>query len=163
MTTQNAAQQVAQKVYVNEHGEGTVVCPNCEKSKIVNFVQFKSVREPLKVKCPCGHLFKIIVELRAYYRKSTQLPGQYTTPGTDKSGSIIIEDLSFSGIGFRTRLKHNLQIGDVIDLRFELDNSVRSEIVKRAVVKRLHDQFVGAEFCDRRAFDTELGYYLMPS
>jgi hypothetical protein len=158
MITPNATQ----KIYVDEHGEGTVTCPNCEKSKRVNFVKFKSAREPLKVKCICGSLFKIIVELRNYYRKSTQLPGNYTTPGSNKSGSIIVEDVSLSGIGFRTRLKHNLQIGEVIDLRFELDNSVRSEIVKRAVVKRLHDQFVGAEFCDLRAFDTELGYYLMP-
>jgi hypothetical protein len=84
-------------------------------------------------------------------------------PSSDKAGSMIVEDLSFSGLGFRTRLKHNLQIGDIIDLRFVLDNTLRSEIVKKAIVRRIHDQFVGVEFCDLTAYDKQLGYYLMPS
>jgi len=58
---------------------------------------------------------------------------------------------------------HHLQVGDVIDLRFVLDNNVRSEVCKRALVRRVQDRFVGAEFCDLKAFDKELGYYLMPA
>jgi hypothetical protein len=163
MITQDTAHRTVLKVYLNEKREGTIICPSCEKSKIMSFTKFQGVRDPLKVKCTCGILFKIILEVRSYYRKSTQLQGNYTTPGTDKAGSMIVENLSLNGIGFRTRLQHNLQVGEIIDLHFELDNNVRSEILKQAVVRRVDGQFVGAKFCDLKAFDKELGYYLMPA
>jgi hypothetical protein len=157
------AQRTPLRVFVDKDDEGTVTCSDCGRSKRINFVKYKDSREPLKVKCGCGSVFKIIVELRHYYRKSTQLSGHYTMPSSDKAGSMIVEDLSFSGLGFRTRLKHNLQIGDIIDLRFVLDNTLQSEIVKKAIVRRIHNQFVGVEFCDLTAYDKQLGYYLMPS
>jgi hypothetical protein len=151
------------RIFVNNDDEGTVTCPDCGRSKRINFAPYKSSHDLLKVKCGCGNVFKVIVELRHYYRKRTRLAGYYTTSRADKSGSMTVEDLSFSGLGFRTRHKHTLQMGDVIDLRFVLDNNARSEIVKKAIVRRIRDQFVGAEFCDLKAYDKELGYYLMPS
>ena len=151
-----------QKVYVNKEHEGTITCPQCEKSKRVNFAKYAGLREALKVKCSCGYLFKIVIEARKYFRKRTHLTGNYVVPGTDKSGSIVVEDLSWSGIRFQTRMQHNLQIGELIDLRFVLDNDIRSEIAKKATVRRVHGRTIGAEFCDLKAYDKELGYYLMP-
>ena len=157
------AQEAMVKVYVNHYDEGTVTCPHCEKSKRLSFIKQKTSREPLRVKCACGSPFKTIVELRNYYRKKTRLQGHYTTPDNNKSGSIIIEDLSFIGLGFRTRLPHSLQADEVIDLRFVLDNKVHSEVQKKAIVRRIQGYFIGAQFCDLKAFDKELGYYLTPS
>jgi len=151
-----------QKVYVNKEHEGTITCPQCEKSKRVNFARYAGSREALKVKCHCGYFFKIVIESRKYFRKRTHLSGNYVVPGTDKSGSIVVGDLSLSGIRFQTRMQHNLQIGEYIDLRFVLDNNIRSEIAKKATVKRVHGRSIGAEFCDLKAYDKELGYYLMP-
>jgi hypothetical protein len=156
-------QEAVVKVYVNHNDEGMLTCPYCEKSKRLNFAKQKLSHEPLRVKCVCGSSFKIIIELRAYYRKKTRLLGHYATPDRDKFGSIIIEDLSFTGLGFRTRLPHSLQLGEVIDLRFVLDNKVQSEVQKKAIVRRIQGYFIGAQFCDLKAFDKELGYYLMPS
>jgi hypothetical protein len=150
-------------VYVNEDHEGTIICPNCEKNKRADFSKYGESREPLKVKCGCGCLFNIIIESRRYYRKKINIPGHYTVPGSDKAGSIVVEDLSFTGIRFRTRLIHNLQVGETVDLQFVLDNKKKSEIYKRAIVKRVQGRSIGAEFCDLKAFDKELGYYLMPT
>jgi hypothetical protein len=155
-------QEAIVKVYVNHHNEGTVTCPHCDKSKRLNFAKQKPSHEPLKVKCACGNSFKIIIELRSYYRKRTRLHGHYATPDSNKSGSIIIEDLSFTGLGFRTRLPHSLQLGEVIALRFVLDNKAQSEVQKKAIVRRIQGYFIGAQFCDLQAFDKQLGYYLMP-
>jgi hypothetical protein len=156
-------QEAVVKVYVNHHDEGTVTCPHCEKSKRLNFAKQKPSHEPLRVKCACGNSFKIIIELRAYYRKKTRLCGHYATSESGKSGSIIVEDLSFTGLGFRTRFPHTLRLGEVIDLRFVLDNKVQSEVQKKAIIRRIQGYFIGAQFCDLKAFDKELGYYLMPS
>jgi hypothetical protein len=156
-------QEAVVKVYVNHNDEGTITCPHCEKSKQLNFAKQKTSHEPLRVKCTCGNSFKIIVEIRTYYRKKTGLRGHYATPDSNKSGSIIVEDLSLTGLGFRTRLPHSLQRGEVIALRFVLDNKVQSEVQKQAIVRRIQGCFIGAQFCDLQAFDKELGYYLMPS
>jgi hypothetical protein len=59
-------------------------------------------------------------------------------------------------------MQHNLQIGEQIDLRFVLDNDIRSEITKKAIVRHVQGRSIGAEFCDLKAYDKELGYYLMP-
>ena len=92
-----------QKVYLDKHDDGTITCPNCQKSKRANLAAQKGRREVLKVKCGCGCAFGITIDQRKYYRKKTQLPGHYTVSGTNASGSMVVEDLSFTGIGFRTR------------------------------------------------------------
>jgi hypothetical protein len=74
---------------------------------------------------------------------------------------MVIQDLSFTGIGFRTRHSHNLQVGDLIELRFILDDQRKSEVCKKATVRRTRDKFVGAEFYDGKAYEKELGFYLM--
>jgi hypothetical protein len=56
-----------------------------------------------------------------------------------------------------------LRLGEVIELRFVLDNQVQSEVQKQAIIRRIQGYFIGAQFCDLKAFNKELGYYLMPS
>jgi hypothetical protein len=152
-----------QKVYLDKHDEGTVTCPNCQKSKRMNLTTQKGRREVLKVKCGCGCAFGIRIEQRRYYRKKTQLLGHYAVPGTTASGSIVMEDLSFTGIGFRTRGPHTLQLGDLVEIRFLLDDQRASELCKKAMIKRIRGPFIGAEFCDLTAYDKTLGFYLMPT
>ena len=46
-----------------------------------------------------------------------------------------------------------------------LDDNKHSEVNKSAVVRRVHDNFVGAEFLDFDGFhetNRTLGFYLMP-
>jgi hypothetical protein len=50
-------------------------------------------------------------------------------------------------------------------VRFTLDNTKCSEVNKSAIVKRVTDYFVGAEFVDFDTFNETnrtLGFYLMP-
>ncbi len=161
---------IVKKVYANENEKGTIVCEQCGKIKAINVSEFKSFGKPLKVKCGCGHIFFISIEVRKFYRKSTRLVGEYVkisedmTKGLEK-GSIIVEDLSRTGIGFRTKNKHSIRTNDIIRVRFMLDNGKQSEVSKSAVVKRVDEAFVGAEFLDFDAYNETnrtLGFYLMP-
>lgn len=158
------------KVYANANEKGTIVCDQCGKMKSVSVSDVKSIGKPLKVKCGCGHIFFIIIELRKYYRKNTRLPGEYVKISEDMSkglerGNITVEDLSRTGIGFRTKGKHTIRENDIIRVKFLLDNDKRSEVSKSAVVRRIHDTFIGAEFIDFDAYNETnrtLGFYLMP-
>jgi hypothetical protein len=152
-----------QKVYIDTNSEGTITCPSCEKSKRANFAKQRDLRDIFRVKCGCGCAFGIIIDQRKYYRKKLKTNGNYTVSETHESGSIIVEDLSFTGIGFQTRRPHKLLPGDMIEVRFVLDDERKSEVCKQAVVRRIREQFVGAEFVNDKAYDKALGFYLLPA
>jgi hypothetical protein len=107
-------------------------------------------------------VFPILLDVRGSYRKRTQLPGRYTKLATALSGAILIANLSFTGVGFVTKTPHPLlEVGDLIELRFRLDDPQASSLCKRAVVKHVHGRAIGAAFYHLNAYETELGFYLM--
>ncbi len=75
-------------------------------------------------------------------------------------GDILIENISLSGVGFFCFEKHSLQEGDKLDLTFNLDNPMKSEIMLRVEVLNIKDKFVGAKRCDIQSMQPELGFYL---
>lgn len=158
------------KIYANEHEKGVIVCDQCGKTKAIDIAGFKSLGKPLKVKCPCNHVFFISIEVRKFYRKNTRLVGEYAKVSEDiaqglEKGSMTVEDLSRTGIGFRTKSKHNVRENDIIRVKFVLDDDKQSVVSKSAVVKRVKDVFIGAEFLDFDAYNESnrtLGFYLMP-
>jgi hypothetical protein len=80
---------------------------------------------------------------------------------------MMVENLSISGIGFRPRVQHAIKVGDVLTVRFVLDNRLQTEIIKdiavRIVIRQVADSFIGAEFCDSTAFYKDLAWYLRPA
>jgi len=160
----------SKKVYVNDHGKGTLICDKCGKTRVMSHSDFKTVSKPLKVKCSCGYTFFMIMEVRRFYRRNTHLSGKYIKISNDVShepekGAMTIADLSRTGLGFRTKARHNICVADMIQVRFTLDDVKHSEINKSAIVKQVTDNFVGAEFIDFDSFNEincALGAYLMP-
>ena len=110
------------------------------------------------------------IEVRKFYRKSIHLNGEYikisnnTAKGIEK-GAITVEDLSRTGLGFRTKKPHNISVADILRVRFTLDNTKCSEVDTSAIVRQVTNYFVGAEFVDFDTFNETnrtLGFYLMP-
>ena len=78
---------------------------------------------------------------------------------------MIVEDLSRTGLGFRTRYRHTIQVNDVLSITFTLDDKQKTDIRKSVRVRRVNDRFIGAEFVDHDAYtdiNRILGFYLMP-
>ena len=120
----------------------------------------KTVRDPLNVTCRCGGIFPIVFEGRKYYRKPTHLPGRYTQLVTQEAGPLLIRNLSFTGVGCVTTLSHHLQVGDMVELSFILDDPRHSAISRRARIQHVFHRAVGAAFCNLYAYEKELGFYL---
>ena len=156
-------------IYVDDTEKGTLICEKCGKTRVVNLSDFKNLGKPLKVKCSCGHFFFVRIEVRKFYRKSTHLRGEYIKISHDvakglEKGAMTVEDLSRTGLKFRTRMSHNIRVEDMIRVRFILDDPQRSEVNKSATVKWVTDYLVGVEFVDFDTFNEAnrtLGFYLM--
>jgi hypothetical protein len=155
------------RLYANVENQASITCPHCHYVKVANVAQYKEVRKPLKVRCLCGWVFHAVLETRQYYRKPVNLGGYYAKLGNKNFGPMTVENLSISGIGFRLRVHHAIKVGDILTVRFTLDDRLQTEIINniavKIVIKQVTDSFIGAEFCDITAFYKELAWYLRPS
>src|SRR4051794_12975916 len=92
--------------YVNFTDTVILACDACHRSKTLPAATVKDLPQPLKVRCPCGAVFRATVVIRSCYRKSTRLPGTYATRDAQTGqmqtrGRMIVENLSRTGLGFR--------------------------------------------------------------
>ena len=148
------------KVYVDHTDQATIVCPKCELEKNIDVTNFKDTHKRLKAKCRCGEVFRITLEYRKHYRKKVQLSSEYFVQGKYEKGEIIIEDISAGGIRFASLKPHYISRNDTVELKFTLDNPMRTEIIKLIKVKWIIDRNVGAQYIDPKSLEKDLDLYL---
>ena len=149
-----------QKVYVDDTNQATIICPKCGLKKNADVTNFKDTHKSLKAKCRCGEVFRVDLEFRKYYRKKVRLRGEYFVQGKDEKGDIIIEDISASGIRFASLKPHYISRNDTVELKFTLDNPMRTEIQGLVKIMWIIDRNVGAEYIDPKSLEKGLGFYL---
>lgn len=150
------------KVFVRSDDTVTIVCPACSKPKNMSVGTFKKKCHFLKVKCPCGNIFRIHLEFRQHYRKEVNLSGSYIClkPAGLGAGSMTVKDLSEGGVGILILDHHDLQIGSVLDLRFNLDDRKNTPLRKKAIVRTIKGNVIGCQFTDKDLYEKEIGFYL---
>ena len=65
---------------------------------------------------------------------------------------MVVEDISRTGIGFRTVGGHAILVNDVLSVTFTLDDKQKTDIRKSVRVRRIDDRFIGAEFVDHDTY-----------
>lgn len=151
------------KVFVRENERANIVCPQCGKSTSVMAGKFRNTRKTVNVKCVCQHVFTVFFEFRKSYRKNVTLNGRYRYHGSSKSfRSMTVKNISHTGIGFIAPDRHDIHIGDTLEIQFTLDDFARSEIEKVAVVRAVKNNYIGSEFKYPNEMVASLGFYLMP-
>ena len=148
------------KVYVDHTNIATIICPKCGLEKNIDVANFKDTHKKLKAKCRCGEIFRFTLEYRKHYRKKVRLPGEYFVQGKDERGEIIIEDISASGIRFASLKPHYISRNDTVELKFTLDNQMRTQIQGLVKIAWMIDRNVGAEFINPKSLEKDLGFYL---
>jgi len=136
-------------VYVDDSSRVTVVCPQCEKETNIDVTYFKDTHKKMKAKCPCGESFRLNLEFRQTYRKNFRLAGEYSVQVKDEKGEILIEEISASGIRFASLKPHNITKDDTVELKFNLDNPMKTEIRELVKIIWLNDRHVGAQYIDQ--------------
>jgi hypothetical protein len=149
-----------QKVYVGPSGGTRIKCPHCETARHIK-VSDKFLHKVVGINCFCQHRFPVIFEKRSSYRKEVVLLGIYWNSSNEKH-YMTVTSLSNTGIGFETARKSQFKVGDVIRVRFMLDNSRRSRIDEMVEIKRVEGRKVGAQFSRLGEYEKKaIGFYLM--
>ena len=163
-TTEKTSENTERRVFLNDRGEGTFICPACEKGVIRDLNQFADTHTAvrLKCKCSCGNVYRVLVERRRHFRKSTNLVGMFSyTQGRGRpvKGLIRIRDISQSGVRFSVNNIPEFTVGDKLIIEFTLDDDERSQIREEGIVRRIHSNMVGLSFKTTDHYG-KLGQYL---
>ena len=148
------------KIYVDDTNQATIICPKCLFEKNIDVTNFKDTSRKLKAKCRCGEVFRLTLEFRKHHRKKVRLFGEYFVQGKDEKGEVIIEDISASGIRFSSLKPHYISRNDTVELKFILDNPMRTEIQKLIKIIWIIDRNVGAQYIDPKSLEKDLVFYL---
>ncbi len=153
------------KVYITSNQMATFVCPKCQKSKTVNVSKYAGLDKIVRVnvKCPCGHAYTSILEKRKKYRKETNLPGTYLRIVDGKKigrGLMTVRDLSTIGMKLRIHGDHHCIMGDVLEVEFYLDDTQRTLIRKKVIIRNIVGPNIGTELAPTETVDKALGFYL---
>ncbi|PNX50573.1 MAG: hypothetical protein BV456_06220 [Thermoplasmata archaeon M8B2D] len=149
-----------EKVYVDENNKAFVICPKCGFEKNVDANRFRKTKNKVTGKCKCIEGFDFTLEYRKHYRKKVQLPCEYIVQEKGEKGEAIIWELSLSGIQFETMRPNKISSDDILDVKFKLDNPLKSEIHRFAKVIWTKNRNVGAQFSKSKLYDKDLGFYL---
>ena len=148
------------KVYVNENNRALIICPKCGFERNVDAMTLKTATNILKVKCKCRETFQIAIEYRKHHRKEVRLSGEYIAQKSRERGEVIIRELSLTGIRFESMTPHQISTGDILEMKFILDNPLRSEIRKLTKIIWVKDRIVGANFSETELHSKVLGFYM---
>jgi len=148
------------KIYVDDNNHATIACPKCKLEKDIDVTDFKDTHKRLKAKCKCGEVFRLTLEFRKHRRKKVWLAGEYFVQGKDEKGEINIEDISLGGVRFASLKPHYISRNDTVELKFTLDNPMRTEIQTPIEVKWIIDHNVGGQFFDPKSLENDLIPYL---
>ena len=147
-------------VYVDDTNQATIICPACGFTKKIDATKFRNTQKSVKAKCKCNENFRFTIEFRKHYRKKVKLPGEYIIQKNGKKGEAIIRDLSMGGIQFENLSLHQILKDDTLEVKFKLDNSMKSEIYKIVKVKWVKNYIMGAQYIETNLHKKELGFYL---
>ena len=148
------------KIFLTKSGKAVISCPDCGKTKLTDIERFshrdKAVR--LKITCKCSHVFSVVLERRKLARKKVKLPGIFIVG--KKKYSIIINNISRQGLEIRTEIVLDLNLNDIVDIEFNLDDDCKSKVFKEVVIKKINKQYINVEFLSQHHYD-RFGVYLL--
>ena len=148
--------------HIRDDNHVTIVCPKCKRPESILVEYFKNKTKQVKVRCPCSEIFEVEIDYRRFYRKPTKIPGMFKPikPPGRGGGEALIINLSKGGLGFRAFTDHNLQVGQVLQVSFELNDKKNTYLQKEVTVQSIEGDYIGCRFSDPDLFEKALGFYL---
>lgn len=151
------------KVFIEQDNTVTLSCFQCKKTRTVDVSRFNNHRK-IKVKCNCGNVSKIELEKRSQFRKKTDLTGNYhifeTKDTPPDSGTMTVVDISRIGVRIKFNSFPVLHPGDIVNIKFNLDDKNQSLIDRDVVVQNVKEPYAGARFHRANDMDSVIGFYL---
>ena len=158
-----------QRVFSREDGLVLLTCPHCGLQESVTTARFEMLGNAVTVGCACRKKFAAVLEKRRSVRKAVQLEGYFTIVGEygpeDAKGNVwgpmVVKNLSRTGLRFYSPKVSHIDPGDLLMVRFNLDNSNKALIHKEVQVVSIQKNEVGCRFEGADEYDITLGFYFM--
>lgn len=159
-----------QQVFPRDDGLVLLTCPQCGLQESVSLGRFRRLGNTISVNCPCRKQFAAVLEKRRFFRKPVRFDGYFSVGGDlvgpiAANGSIwgqmVVTDLSKAGLRFSSEKAHLVHPGDLLMVRFNLDNANKSLIHKPVKVISVSSHGVGCRFEGDDNYDITLGFYFM--
>jgi len=148
-------------IFVDDKGMVYLLCPFCGVGGKRPVEQFMYIHKPVTISCSCGNTYDVQIDARKTYRKETSLEGLYAKLASPSDfESMTVVNLTFSGCGLLTPKEPALNVGDWIKLVFKLDDAKRTEIKRKAVVRKVIGNYIGCQFTATAVYDPDIGFYL---
>ena len=153
------------KVYLNEDGQGVITCRHCAVQRPIRTSRHlhESIhRKLIKTKCKsCESIFYVRFNCRKYPRILVHFPGKLVRLHPQEVlGNVRVISLSLGGISFILTRNLPINIGDVFDVHFVLDDDCQSMIHEEIIVRRINGPCIGAEFSHNDTYKYELDFYI---
>ncbi len=158
-----------QRVFISSDDTATFSCPHCKKMRTVNIADYAGLDKAVKinVRCGCGHRYPAMLERRRQFRREVAFPGTYARIVNGRamdSGSMVVKDVSRTGLKIRVPSARHLNSGDTLKVVFRLDDPKKSQIQKQVVIRKIEGVDLGVQFISIEAgnpSDKAIGFYLM--
>lgn len=156
---------MAEKAFLTGQNTAIFACSKCNRQFVKDVSQYLKIPSEvkLKVKCTCGHSWVAILEKRRYFRKTVNLTGSYICRSEGKesvSGNMTVVDISTKGLKIKLKESHTVELNDLLDVEFRLDNRTRTLIKRTVSVKNISGPYIGVAFSDYKHEDPDIGFYL---
>ncbi len=153
------------RVYLNEDGHGVITCRHCDVQRPIRTSQrlHESIhRKLVKTRCKsCESIFYVRFNCRRDPRIPAHFPGQLVrTYPQEVLGNVRIISLSLGGISFILTKDIPINIDDIFDIQFVLDDDCQSMIHEEIIVRRTNGSCIGAEFSHHDTYKYELDFYI---
>ncbi len=158
--------QKAVQYSVSRMGTIMVMCPACEKVRVIDVEKLKKKKYSVKLRCSCGKIFPIQIDFRRSSRKKVHLYAEYVNDSryTRVMRTGIVGDLSQGGLALNIYEDQGIRLHDTLRVVFRLDNQPDKEMQKRVKVVHLDrkKRRVGCKFdgAGNRNHNTMLQGYL---
>jgi len=154
---------MAEKILVNVENIAVFECPRCAATRTVDMSDKNHLGDTIKTRCTCKKcdnvfIVDVVMERRKYYRKETNLAGEFSSHDKSLKGLMKVHNVSLSGIRFKVNEPKELKEGQRLSVIFTLDDSHRSEIKKEVMVKKADGLFINAEFVAIDQYDRLASY-----
>lgn len=141
---------------------GFLTCEYCAYVHRVKLVVLQQAEHPLPVVCPCGVTYHVTLDRRRSPRKHTSLRGTYhSEEEKPQKGPMIVEDISFGGMGIRLLTPHQLIRHARLHLTFTLDDAGGTVIDVQGRVRSVRGQTLGVQFVNVPPIPHALAVYLL--
>lgn len=151
-----------ERIFINSDNIAVFICPSCKKTRSTNVSKIIGAKTAvnIKCKCKCGTTFERTLERRRFYRKGIQLKGTCFLGKDNLKISVIITDISRSGMKLKLNAPHAFESGDELLIEFNIDDTEKSLISKKIIIRSVSGKNLGVEFKSPEHYD-KLGSYLM--